>query len=111
MFGLLLFAGVRFFRLVVLGLFFGDGPLAVAVAPAFIDGVGCACDGVGASDSDAGAGGDGGDVGVALGFAVLVGGVAPVVEGPVDDSNAALCLRDRSCLALLDLSIYDAPQI
>ena len=112
MFGLLLFAGVRFFRLVVLGFFFGDGPLAVAVAPAFIDGVG-----VGASGVDSGAGGDGGDVGVALGFAdgfaFLVGGVAPVAvdDDAVDPSNAALCLRDRSCLALLDLSMYDAPQI
>ena len=117
MFGLLLFAGVRFFRLVVLGLFFGDGPLAVAVAPAFIDGLGCACDGVGASGGDAGVGGDGGDVGFALdftdGFAFLVSGVAPVAidDDAVDASNAALCFRDRSCLALLDLSIYDAPQI
>ena len=112
MFGLLWFVGVRFFRLVVLGLFFGDGPLAVAVAPAFIDGVGCACDGVGASGGDAGVGGDdGGALGFVDGCAFLVGGVAPVVEGPVDASNAALCLRDRSCLALLDLSMYDAPQI
>ena len=109
MFGVSLFAGARFFRLVVRGFFFGDGPLAVAVAPAFIDGVGCACDGVGASGSDAGVGGDGGDDGVAF----LVSGVAPVAidDDAVDASNAALCLRDRSCLALLDLSIYDAPQI
>ena len=113
-FGFLLFAGVRFLRLVVFGLFFGEGPLVVAVALAFIDGVGCACDGVGASGGNAGVVGDG-DVGFALGFAdvfaFLVGGVAPVVEDPVDASNAALCLRDRSCLALLDLSMYDAPQI
>ena len=114
MFGVLLFAGVCFFRLVVFGFFFGDGPLAVAVAAVLIDGVGCACDGVGASGGNAGVVGDG-DVGVALGstdgFAFLVSGVAPVVEDPVDASNAALCLRDRSCLALLDLSMYDAPQI
>ena len=116
MFGLVLFAGVCFFRLVVFGFFFGDGPLAVAVAvpPSFIDGAGCTCDGVGASGGNAGVVGDG-DVGVAVGFtdgvAFLVSGVAPVVEGPVDASNAALCLRDRSCLALLDLSMYDAPQI
>ena len=116
MFGFLLFAGMRFFRMVVSGLFFGDGPLAVAVAPAFIDGVGCACDGVGASGGNAGVVGDG-DVGVALGFtegfAFLVSSVAPVAidDDAVDASNAALCLRDRSCLALLDLSMYDAPQI
>ena len=108
---LLLFAGVCFFRLVVFGFFFGDGPLAVAVPPIFIDGAGCACDGIGASGGDAGDGGDGGDVGFADGVAFLVSGVAPVVEDPVDASNAALCFRDRSCLALLDLSIYDAPQI
>ena len=89
----------------MLGLLFGDGPLAVAVASALIDGVG-----VGASGGNAGVVGDG-DVGFALGFAFLVNGVAPVVEDPVDDSNAALCFRDRSCLALLDLSMYDAPQI
>ena len=118
MFGLLLFAGVRFFRLVALGFFFGDGPLAVAVAvaPTFIEGDGCACDGVGASGGNAGVVGDG-DVGVALGstdgFAFLVSGVAPVAidDDAVDASSAALCFRDRSCLALLDLSIYDASQI
>ena len=49
--------------------------------------------------------------GVTTSFPLLVNGVAPVVEDPVVDSNAALCLRDRSCLALLDLSMYDAPQI
>ena len=116
---LLLFAGVRFCRLVVIDFFFGDGPLAVAVAdaPTFIEGAGCACDGVGASGGDAGVGVDVGDVGFALGFtdgfAFLVSGVAPVAidDDAVDASSAALCFRDRSCLALLDLSMYDAPRI
>ena len=119
MFGSLLsFAGVRFFRLAVFGFFFVDGPLAaaVAVAATFIDDVGCACDSVGgASGGIAGVAGDVGDEGVALEFAggvpFLVNGVAPVADGSADAYSAVLCLRVRSCLALLDLSMHDAPQI